>query len=122
MAKEKAEPSEVRKRLATTVARLRKGKGLNQSQLAQAIGESRYLVTDIETGRNNINQDTLDSLATFFNTSVDVLLGRVVSIESEDDSFSTILKILQTLPQTQKDAVSQVLTLQLRAFGILKDN
>jgi transcriptional regulator with XRE-family HTH domain len=121
MGKEKLEPSEVRKRLATTVARLRKERNLSQSQLAQAIGENRYLITDIETGRNNINQDTLDSLATFFETSVDVLLGRVVSVESEGDSFTAILKILQTLPQAQKDAVSQVLTLQLRAFGILKD-
>jgi transcriptional regulator with XRE-family HTH domain len=120
MGKERHEPSEVRKRLAANVARLRKERKLSQTQLAQAIGESRYLITDIETERNNINQDTLDSLATFFETSVDVLLGRVLSVGEGDEQFAILLRAIQSLTPAQRDAVSQVLTMQLRAFGILE--
>lgn len=122
MAEEVNEVSEVRRRLAANVARRRTEKGLSQTELGKAIGLPRHSITDIEICRHNVNQDVLDALATFFETSVDVLLGRVVSIESEDDSFTAILKILQTLPQPQKDAVKQVLTLQLKAFGIIKGN
>ena len=116
MAKELDEVSEVRRRLAANVARLRTERGLSQTELGKAIGLPRHSITDIEICRHNINQDVLDSLATYFGTTVDVLLGRVVSVGERDEQFANLLRLIQSLTPVQRDAVSQVLSMQLRAF------
>lgn len=59
----------------------RKKKGLNQAQLAKALGVGRTTLTKWETGENLPGIDTLDQLASILDVSTDNLLGRVPQIE-----------------------------------------
>ena len=117
MSKERAEPSPLRQKLATNLTRLRAGKGLSQGQLALAVGLSRNTITDIELSRVNVIQDTLDTLATFFHVSTDELLGRRNS-ERHEVQMEELFQQYKGLPETQQEAVVQVLELQLRAMGV----
>jgi DNA-binding XRE family transcriptional regulator len=116
MSKERAEPSELRKKLAENLTKLRNAKDLNQAELAQAVGISRFTITDLENGRVNINQDVLDALATFFHTSTDDLLGR--RIESESLQMEELFDMCRGLSSVQQEAVIKILELQLRAMGV----
>jgi len=117
MSKERVEPSELRKKLAENLARLRSAKGLNQGGLADAIGISRFTITDIENARVNVNQDVMDALATFFQTSTDDLLGRKNS-ESQGERLEQLFEQCRGLSSVQQEAIVQMLELQLRAMGI----
>jgi len=116
MSKERAEPSPLRQKLAANLTRMRAGKGLSQGQLALAVGLSRNVITDIELSRVNVIQDTLDTLATFFQTTTDDLLGRRNS-ESHVVQLEELFQQCKGLPETQQEAVVLVLELQLRAMG-----
>ena len=116
MSKERAEPSELRKKLAENLARLRSAKGLNQGELADAVEISRYTITDIENARVNVSQDLLDTLATFFHVSTDELLGRTkleTPVQMEE-----LFQQCKGLTPVQQEAVVQMLELQLRSMGV----
>lgn len=119
MAKDPDTISDIRRNLATIVLQLRTDRGLSQTQLGTAVGMTRYQITDLETGRNNFNQDQLHSLATFFGTTVDLLLGRDATSTKE---FESLLERCRTLSPDQEAAMSWVINMQLRAFGVTRDN
>ncbi len=55
---------------------LRKGKDLNQTQIAAVLGISQRGYSKYETGENDIPTQVLLRLADFYGVSVDYLLGR----------------------------------------------
>lgn len=55
---------------------LRRLKGINQDEVASAIGLSRAAYTNLENGKRETNFTTLVTLADFFGVTVDYLLGR----------------------------------------------
>ena len=67
---------------------LRKGKGLTQDELAEALYVSRVAVSKWESGRGYPNIDSLKAISKFFSVSIDELLSsnEVLSIAEEDSS------------------------------------
>lgn len=56
--------------------KLRTEKGLSQQELSKQIGINRSTYARYETNDNQADYETLQTLADFFSTSVDYLLGR----------------------------------------------
>jgi DNA-binding XRE family transcriptional regulator len=54
---------------------LRKEAGINQDNLAQVIGVSRFSVSNWETGKHPPDANELVSLSEYFDVSVDYILG-----------------------------------------------
>ena len=54
---------------------LRNDKGLLQRELAEQLNLSRVAVTQYENGNRSPDQETLKKLASFFNVTIDYLLG-----------------------------------------------
>ena len=65
---------------------LRKGRGLTQEELAEALFVSRTAVSKWESGRGYPNIDSLKSIAKFFGVTVDQLLSteQALTIAQED--------------------------------------
>ena len=64
------EGEEEHRRLGSQVAALRKQRGLTQAALAAASGLRQSAVSNIENGRGNAKQETLDRLARALNASL----------------------------------------------------
>ena len=58
------------------IRELRKAKGVSQSMLAREIGVAQNTVSQWECGTREPDNDMLAALASYFNTTVDYLLGR----------------------------------------------
>ena len=61
---------------------LREDKGLTQKQIAQILGMSQTGYSKYETGENDVPTAVLISLARFYSTSVDYILGETDQRES----------------------------------------
>lgn len=57
------------------LARLREDKDMNQKELAEALGVTRGAVSMWEIGQRTPDSSTLQKIASFFNVSIDYLLG-----------------------------------------------
>ena len=55
---------------------LREDKDLNQTQIAKMLGMSQTGYSKYETGENDIPTQILIKLSSFYNTSIDYLLGQ----------------------------------------------
>lgn len=64
-----------RSAVGAIIAKLRKGRALTQSQLADRLGVSRSTIAEYERGRLHLNETTLIQLARLFGVSSDELLG-----------------------------------------------
>lgn len=60
----------------TRLRKLRTDKNVTRKTLAEALGVSLEAISKWEIGRNYPNQEVLNSLADYFEVSVDYLLGR----------------------------------------------
>ncbi len=58
------------------ISKLRKEKGLNQRDFAKFLGVSNGAIGMWETGKRQPDLDTIEKIASFFNVTVDYLLGR----------------------------------------------
>ncbi|WP_171683262.1 helix-turn-helix domain-containing protein [Paenibacillus planticolens] len=58
------------------IALLREKRGLTQEELSNKIGISRASLSHYETSRREPDYETINKIATFFNVSIDYLLGR----------------------------------------------
>ena len=69
------------------IQELRKGKGLTQEELAQALYVSRTAVSKWESGRGYPNIDSLKALSEFYSVSIDELLSseEVLTIAEEEN-------------------------------------
>ncbi len=57
------------------VKKLRKGRGEQQKDLAEAIGAAQASISDIENGRKATSFDKLAAICRHYNVSADYLLG-----------------------------------------------
>lgn len=73
-----------RKVLAENIKKFRKQKQLNQADLGKMLHVSQQTVGSWETGRAIPGSDTLNTLADYFGTSTDELLGREKDITDAD--------------------------------------
>ena len=62
--------------IALRLRQLRAEKGVNQVDVAQHLNISRVTYSQYETGKRQMNYESLDLLAAYFGVSVDYLLGR----------------------------------------------
>lgn len=67
------------------LSELRKKKNITQKELAEHLRVSRSAVAMWETGASEPDNKTLDSIANYFDVSVDYLLGRSDSIQEESE-------------------------------------
>jgi len=63
--------------IALRLRQLREEKGVNQVEVAQHLNISRVAYSQYETGKRQMNYESLDLLAGYFCVSVDYLLGRI---------------------------------------------
>lgn len=67
------------------IKELRKARSLKQDDLSEVLGGlSRPQISNIETGRRNINLHQIKALADFFGVSIDVLGIQVEEVETND--------------------------------------
>ena len=64
---------------------IRESKGMTQTQLGEVIGAKKSAVSLWESGKRQIDNNTLKSLADFFGVSVDYILGRDQEEPAQDD-------------------------------------
>ncbi|MCR8641097.1 helix-turn-helix transcriptional regulator [Paenibacillus sp. N1-5-1-14] len=67
------------------ISQLREKHGLTQGDLANKIGISRASLSHYETNRREPDYETTNKIATYFNVSVDYLLGRTNNPHTELD-------------------------------------
>lgn len=73
---------------------LRKRDNINQFELARAIGVSRSAVGMYESGKREPDFETMETIADYFNVSMDYLLGRTDNPEINKSNEKThIIKI-----------------------------
>ncbi|EOL00986.1 helix-turn-helix domain-containing protein [Enterococcus faecium] len=79
---------------ALRLKELRTQKKMSQEQLAQYLGMKRENISNYERGIvTNVNSETLDKLANYFNVSVDYLLGRDDSVEVKEEKNLTAVQL-----------------------------
>ncbi|PFW97458.1 helix-turn-helix domain-containing protein [Bacillus pseudomycoides] len=88
-----------------TLKHLRKSRGLTQTQLADRLNLSQSQIKNWETDRFQPDLETLISIASFFNVSLDVLVG--FSNEFQDEPIQQVLSEAQAtygaLDEDQKE-------------------
>ena len=79
---------------------LRKNKGLSQQKMADFLGISRQGYGKYEDGRSEPDHKTLIKIATYFNVTVDYLLGKANESDesNESDKNAIIDKIAKEFP------------------------
>lgn len=76
--------------LPSRIKKLREEKGLTQRQFAEQFQISPSTIALYEVGKRTPDADTLSKLASFFDVSVDYLLGRTNVRKPEDFNPETI--------------------------------
>jgi len=88
-----------------TLKHLRKSRGLTQTQLAERLNLSQSQIKNWETDRFQPDLETLISIASFFNVSLDVLVG--FSNEFQDEPIQKVISETQAtygvLDEDQKE-------------------
>ena len=62
---------------AIRVKKLRKARGEQQKELAEAIGATQATISDIENGRKSTSFDRFAAICQHYNVSADYLLGLI---------------------------------------------
>ncbi len=101
---------------------LRKSRGLSQTEFADALGVSRNVIANYETGRAYIDESTIRNIARTFNvteewlrtgrTNLDMLSGTGLMQASDADSsekIASLLKFFSELPMEDIQAVNRIL-------------
>ena len=101
--------------LAKKIRELRNEKGISQSSLANHLGLTQQAIAKWEKGIAEPDSVTLNKLASFFNVSVDFLLGRTNvrnSNNNVDEDFPDDVKVLMRsvskLTDKQKEIVKRL--------------
>jgi transcriptional regulator with XRE-family HTH domain len=103
--------------LPSRLAALRKSHGLTQGQLAEQIGVSRDLVSNLEKGRTRLTDEVIVLIAKALKVSSDELLG-LTELPTEEPSSLKIMrriKNIEKLPPAQQKAILQTLDLALQS-------
>jgi len=96
--------------LYKTIEDLCKYQGITVTTMCKASGASRSSLSDLKSKRNStLNTDTLQKIANYFDTSIDLLLGKEEIKKQPTESTgklskleNEILKMVIELPEDQK--------------------
>ncbi|MFJ8216173.1 helix-turn-helix domain-containing protein [Bacillus cereus] len=75
--------------------KFRSNRSLTQAEFGDMVQLSRSQVSNLETNFNEPDLKSLDRIASFFNTSIDALLGR--NIPESEEQLKIILEEIQTV-------------------------
>jgi len=109
--------------LGHRLARLRKARGLTQTDLAHHLEATQTVVSDYEIGRRRIHLQRTQQIAEILQVSVDELLGRLVPNTKETNAGVLRLKLvrrlkqIKALPHARQKAVLQTLDFLLKGTG-----
>lgn len=94
--------------LGDNIRRLRKEKGMTQTEFAERIGAKRAVVGAYEEGRAEPRLQTLQAISAFFGVSIDAMLGQDVNAENtrQTDIRGNNLRILPIALQADADTES----------------
>lgn len=118
------------KKSSNRIAKLRKEKGLTLQQVADAIGVGNNTISRYENGKREPNLATWLKLATFFNVSIEYLMGisNQSEIEGENElsdifnSFDKVIEITQKIKKTtEKKLDEENLEVEPKVFDITID-
>ena len=88
---------------------LRAERGCSQKVVADFIGCSTVVYSRYETGAREPSSDTLSKLASFYNVTVDYLLGREEAQEKKpyvaDDLDKELITLLTTMSRNNKQRI-----------------
>jgi transcriptional regulator with XRE-family HTH domain len=84
------------------VKKLRKAKGLDQSELGTLIGLSLKTISTIETGRSDPSTKQLKALSDFFNVSIDYLVTGTETEKTISEEENEIIKIVRESPEIRE--------------------
>jgi len=90
------------------IAELRKAKGLTQTELGKQLGLSQKQLTDYETGRVRMTDETIVRFALALNVSTDELLGLKelrVKPQKPNLRYTRRIRELEMLPENKKRRV-----------------
>ena len=87
-------------KISENIALLRRKKGITQEELAVALGVTNQAVSKWESGKCYPDMTLLPDMASFFDISIDELLGyehsnKKVSLDTEDTLLSQAIKIAE---------------------------
>jgi transcriptional regulator with XRE-family HTH domain len=100
------------KTIGQHIAEVRKKKGLTQTQLAEKIGITPYLVSNFEIGRINITAEMLCHFALALGVSIDKLIGFKNNENNKSETplrFSRRIQEINKLPEIKKKAILKTL-------------
>ncbi|PGU29616.1 transcriptional regulator [Bacillus cereus] len=104
-----------------TLRQLRKSRDLTQIELAEILNLSQSQIKNWETGRFQPDIETLASIASYFNVSLDVLVG--FSNDFEDEPIQQVISEARSTYGALNDAQKERFCKQLLLFmKMLKDN
>lgn len=87
---------------------LRKSKGITQSQLGESLGMSQKNTSAIETGKINMDLDTLQQTAKFLGVNIDYFLTSNDDVEKEVGNLSNeeidLVLTFRLLPRKKQKA------------------
>jgi transcriptional regulator with XRE-family HTH domain len=99
--------------LTRRLRELRDNKGFLQSDIAERLNITQVAYSMYETGKRQMNYETLCLLADFFEVSTDYLLGRQDAIPSFlDEEERSIIAQYRALGEHSKDAVKNSLAFE----------
>jgi len=104
-----------------TLKRLRKSRGITQTQLADKLNLSQSQIKNWETGRFQPDLETLANIASFFNVSLDVLVG--FSNDFQDEPIQEVISEAQSTYGALNEAQRERFCNQVLLFmKMVKDN
>ncbi|PDY76971.1 MULTISPECIES: helix-turn-helix domain-containing protein [Bacillus cereus group] len=104
-----------------TLRQLRKSRDLTQIELAEILNLSQSQIKNWETGRFQPDIETLANMASFFNVSLDVLVG--FSNNFEDEPIQQVISEARSTYGALNDAQKERFCNQLLLFmKMIKDN
>lgn len=103
--------------LYENIEKLCKQRGVNVTTMCKESGASRGSLTDLKNGRKqSLKYETLDKIASYFGTSVDVLVSGdqkenpPQQPQSEvDAALERIRKKLESMPKEQREALMNLI-------------
>lgn len=104
------------------IQQLRKARSLKQDDLMKVLNLSRPAISNIETGRRNINLHQIKALADYFGVSIEVLGVDAEVVETKDLlERARLIFINEDIPLEEKqDLYEEVMKLYLSAKEQIK--
>lgn len=105
--------------IAKNIIQLRKERGLTQTQLAEAMGISRNLLSNYELGRTHLTDESIIKLAEVLKVSADDILGlshpKTISDEVPSIRFIRRIQRISKLPSADQKAILKNIDMFLKA-------